>query len=140
MNNIHYKMICTKRIFYFISLIVTIILGVASRKYSTFLVEFVALNAGDMLWAMMVYFGLRFLLVNKSLLIAVLLSFLFSFGIEISQFYQAGWLNQNRDTLLGGLILGKGFLFVDLIRYSVGIIFAFFIDRLSSVIHSRILN
>jgi hypothetical protein len=78
-------------------------------------------NAGDVLWAMMVYFGFRFLFLKKSMLTAMFFSFLFSFGIEFSQLYQENWINQIRGTLLGALILGKGFLTVDLIRYTIGI-------------------
>jgi glycopeptide antibiotics resistance protein len=118
---------------YFGAVVLTILLGIASRKYSHLLFSFIAENAGDVLWAMMVYFGFRFLLVNKSMIIAFLLSFLFSFGIEFSQLYQEDWMNQIRGTLLGALILGKGFLLVDLIRYSTGIVIAYSLDRLVSI-------
>ncbi|MGM0878500.1 MAG: DUF2809 domain-containing protein [Bacillota bacterium] len=137
-HNTHYYR--NKRIFYLIAIVITISLGLASRKYSNLLLGFVAMNAGDMLWAMMVYFGFRFLLVSKSLLLAILLSFSFSIGIECSQLYQADWINQIRDTLLGGLILGKGFLSEDLFRYSAGIISATFIDRLAAMIAYRSKN
>ncbi|MGG1690508.1 DUF2809 domain-containing protein [Heyndrickxia ginsengihumi] len=43
---------------------------------------------------------MRFLLAHKAPPIAILLSFLFSFGIEFSQLYQADWLNQIRRTWL----------------------------------------
>ena len=79
---------------------------------------------------MMVYFGFRFLLVRKSLWTAVLLSLLFSFGIEFSQLYQADWINAIRHTMLGALVLGKGFLFADLVRYTVGIIIAALLDKI----------
>lgn len=118
---------------YFGAVVLTILLGLASRKYSHLLFSFIAENAGDVLWAMMVYFGFRFLLVNKSMITAFLLSFLFSFGIEFSQLYQEDWMNQIRGTLLGALILGKGFLLVDLIRYSTGIVIAYSLDRLVSI-------
>jgi glycopeptide antibiotics resistance protein len=118
---------------YFGAVVLTILLGIASRKYSHLLFSFIAENAGDVLWAMMVYFGFRFLLVNKSMITAFLLSFLFSFGIEFSQLYQEDWMNQIRGTLLGALILGKGFLLVDLIRYSTGIVIAYSLDRLVSI-------
>ncbi|EKN65179.1 hypothetical protein BABA_21081 [Neobacillus bataviensis LMG 21833] len=117
------------KIVYLIAIVTTIALGLASRKYGELLPFFVAQNTGDALWAMMVYFGFRFLLVRKSLLIAILLSFLFSFGIEFSQLYQEDWINQIRGTILGGLILGKGFLTVDLIRYTVGILLAAGFDK-----------
>jgi glycopeptide antibiotics resistance protein len=116
---------------YIIAVIITIILGLASRAFGHLLPLFIAENSGDMLWAMMVYFGIRFLLVRKSLLTAFCLSLLFSFGIEFSQIYQADWINQLRGTLLGALVLGKGYLTIDLIRYSVGIIFAYYLDSLT---------
>ncbi|MFJ8235955.1 DUF2809 domain-containing protein [Ureibacillus sp. NPDC094379] len=121
-----------KRIVYLIAIVFSILLGLASRKFSYLLSLFVAENAGDILWAMMVYFGFRFLLVRKRFLISIWFSFLFSFGIEFSQLYQADWINQVRRTLLGGLILGKGFLWVDLIRYTVGIMIATLLDRVFS--------
>jgi glycopeptide antibiotics resistance protein len=118
------------RIIYLLTLIIVIILGLASRIYGQSLPRFVAENAGDMLWAMMVYFGFRFLFVRRGIPFAAFLSFLFSFGIEFSQLYQAEWINQVRSTVIGALVLGHGFLVVDLFRYSAGIFIAAFLDYL----------
>lgn len=115
------------RIAYLIAIVITILLGLASRKWSLLVVQ----NAGDILWAMMVYFGFRFLLVRKSTLTTIWLSFLFSFGIEFSQLYQEDWINQIRGTSLGALIFGKGFLVEDLIRYTAGIIIATVLDKVA---------
>lgn len=119
------------RIAYVIAIVSTIFLGLASRKWGLLLLPFVAQNAGDALWAMMVYFGFRFLLVRKSTRTAIWLSFVFSFGIEFSQLYQQDWINEIRVTSLGALILGKGFLAVDLIRYTAGIIIATVLDKVA---------
>jgi len=119
------------RIGYLIAIVITILLGLFSRKWGILLPSFVAQNAGDMLWAMMVYFGFRLLLVSKSTLTAIWLSFFFSFGIEFSQLYQEDWINQIRETTLGALILGKGFLAEDLVRYTVGIIVASVLDKVT---------
>ncbi|MFR3072503.1 MAG: DUF2809 domain-containing protein, partial [Paeniclostridium sp.] len=62
---------------------------------------------------------------------SLVLAFLFSFSIEISQLYQAQWINNIRNTIIGGLILGHGFLFEDLISYSIGIILGCVVDKLS---------
>ena len=115
---------------YLIYTVAVIFLGLASRKYSPNLPLFLAENAGDALWAMMVYFGFRFLLARKHILLSILFSLLFSFSIEFSQLYQADWINQIRSTWLGALVLGKGYLTVDLIRYTVGILLASFLDQL----------
>lgn len=127
-SNLHYR---NMRIAYLIALVITIFLGLASRKWSLLLPSFIAQNAGDMLWAMMVYFGFRLLLVRKCTFTAIWLSFLFSFGIEISQLYQEDWINQIRGTTLGALVLGKGFLVEDLVRYTVGIIIATVLDKMA---------
>lgn len=122
------KVHINRRMAYFIAVIITIVLGLASRKLP-FLPLFIEQHAGDVLWAMMVYFGFRFLFVRKSMLTAIFFSFLFCFSIEISQLYQEDWINQIRGTLLGSLILGKGFLAIDLVRYSVGIMIGAALDK-----------
>lgn len=122
------------RIVYLAATVMTVLLGLASRKFSSSLPLFLAENAGDALWAMMVYFGFRFLFERKRLFISICLSFLFSFGIEFSQLYQVDWLNQIRATTIGALILGKGFLMIDLVRYTAGIIIATIMDKALSKI------
>ena len=117
------------RLFYVLMGLLTILLGLASRRYSSLLPDFLAENAGDALWAMMVYFGFRFVFVNRRRSLSVCLAVLFSFGIEFSQLYQAIWLNELRSTALGALVLGKGFLAADLIRYMCGILIVSFLDR-----------
>ncbi|WP_010094754.1 DUF2809 domain-containing protein [Ornithinibacillus scapharcae] len=117
-----------RRIIYLGAVVITIILGLASRKFSDLLPIFLANNAGDVLWAVMIYFGFRLLLVRKSHVTAFCLSLIVCFGIEFSQLYQEDWINHIRGTWLGGLILGKGFLVVDLIRYTVGIIIVGILD------------
>lgn len=103
-------------------------LGLASRRYASNLPLFIADNAGDALWAMMIYFGFRFLFPKRSPNFALIGSILFSFGIEFSQTYQAEWIQTLRSTTLGALVLGKGFLLVDLIRYTTGIFIGCLLD------------
>ncbi|WP_231506499.1 ribosomal maturation YjgA family protein [Paenibacillus sp. UNC451MF] len=116
------------RIKYLIAIIVTIILGLSSRKFSDLLPVLIAKHAGDMLWASMVYFGFRFCLIKERLIWAAGSSVVFSFAIEFSQMYQAEWIVALRDTVLGALVLGKGFLTVDLVRYVLGIAIAYGLD------------
>jgi len=103
-------------------------LGFGSRRYADMLPDFVAEHAGDALWASMVYFGVRTVWVKMRLLGAALVSVLFCFGIELSQLYQAEWVNSIRSTFVGALVLGRGFLYVDLARYSLGIIISLLIE------------
>lgn len=117
-----------KRTYYVIAILISIVLGLASRYFDT-LPQFLVNHSGDTLWAIMVYFLFRFFFVRKSHHMAFCLGFIFCFLIEFSQIYQGVWLNSIRGTLIGALILGKGFLVVDLLRYSIGIVIAFVMDK-----------
>lgn len=114
---------------YSLAMLMMMVLGFGSRAFADQLPLFISRHFGDALWAAMIYFAFRVLLTRQQRWISVVLSFGFSFSIEFSQLYQEIWINELRATLLGGLILGKGFLWVDLIRYSVGILFSYVADR-----------
>jgi hypothetical protein len=117
------------KVVYMSAVVIVIALGLGSRMYGDVLPQFVSRHFGDALWGSMVYFAFRMLLTRRSLLLSLGLSLLFSYGIEFSQLYQAEWINGVRATVLGGLVLGKGFLWIDLIRYTVGIAAVFILDR-----------
>ncbi len=73
----------------------------------------------------MVFYLFTIVLYKAPLKKILLATFIFSFMIEFSQLYQADWINQIRDIKLFALVLGHGFLWTDLLCYSVGIIVAF---------------
>ena len=109
------------RIHYLILIIGTIIIGLASRFYSKYLPEFVNLGLGDTLWALMVYWILGFFFSRISIARLAFLSLSVCFLVEFSQLIQADWINAIRNNTLGALILGRGFLWSDLIAYSLGV-------------------
>ena len=105
-----------RRITWFVLLILTIALGLASRYFID-----IPLFVGDVLWATMVYFIVRFLLVNKSVRLVAAVSLLFSYAIEFGQLYKAPWIDNIRPTLFGRLVLGSTFNWSDLLSYTVGV-------------------
>lgn len=119
----------TKRVLYFVITSLVMIMGLLSRKFMFIFPKNIAPFIGDMFWAMMVYFGFRFLLPKLALLKSFNIALIFSFAIEISQLYQSDWINTIRKTTIGGLVLGHGFLWMDLISYTIGIIIAVIIDK-----------
>ena len=119
----------TKRILYFVITSLVMIMGLLSRKFMFIFPKNIAPFVGDVFWAMMVYFGFRFLFPKLSLLKSFNIALIFSFGIEISQLYQSNWINSMRKTTIGGLVLGHGFLWMDLISYTIGVIIAVIIDK-----------
>ena len=120
----------TKRGYLFIYLIVLISIGLVSRKFNIYLPSFVEKYIGDLIWAWMVFIGFCWVFPSKSMLLKnILWALIFSYGIEFSQMYQAGWICDLRKNAFAKLVLGQGFLFSDLICYSIGIFFGFFIQQ-----------
>ncbi|GKU78090.1 DUF2809 domain-containing protein [Paenibacillus sp. L3-i20] len=122
-------MITRARIFYVVAIIIMIVAGLCTRLWADNLPQFVAMHFGDALWAGMIYFGMRVIGISKKLGWAMMASTLFCLVIELSQLYQGEWINSVRDTVIGGLVLGHGFLMVDLVRYGAGILMVYLIDR-----------
>lgn len=83
-----------------------------------------------MLYGHLWYFSYFLLFNKKSTIFILVISIIFSYGIEISQLYHAPWIDSIRATTLGGLILGFGFLWSDLICYTVGIVIGAIIDKI----------
>lgn len=104
------------RITWFIIICITVMLGLASRHFS-----FIPLFVGDILWATMVYFIVRFLFINKPVSFVSIISLLFSFAIEFSQLYKAPWIDSLRPTLFGRLVLGATFNWGDMVCYALGV-------------------
>ncbi len=110
--------IIRKRIHYLFLIIGTIGLGLASRSGS--IPPFIYPYLGDGLYALMIYFMLGFVWPKAPSLRVAALCVLVCYGIELSQLYQADWINAIRNTRLGGLVLGFGFLWSDLVCYLAG--------------------
>lgn len=106
---------------YLILALATIILGLLSRSDLVPLPDFIAAYAGDTLWALLVFWLLCLFFPGRPTRHLVIAALAFAFAIEFSQFYQAPWIENLRGNTLGGLILGFGFKFSDLICYSAGI-------------------
>ncbi|MFT8321494.1 MAG: DUF2809 domain-containing protein [Bacillus sp. (in: firmicutes)] len=117
----------TIKVYYCFFLLLCIAFGLLSR-YSVIFPPFLSIHLGDALWASMIYFFARILFSRYSQFNGAILALGFCILIECSQLYQEEWINNIRNTLIGGLILGKGFLWVDLLRYCFGIFFAFLFD------------
>lgn len=113
-----------KRISYFLIILMVIILGIVSRK-----INGIPTFIGDTLYAVMVYFGMRFLFLSKPQLKSILLALLFCYCIEFQQLYRAEWILNIRNTTLGHYVLGQGFLWSDLGFYTLGVAVAYVMDR-----------
>lgn len=114
-----------------------VILGLASRRYSRALPEFVADYAGDTLWALTAFLGLGTLFPRWPTRRVCVAALLFAFAVELSQLYHSAWMDRLRHTRAGGLILGHGFLWSDLLCYGVGVTAGFVLEASSGWISRR---
>lgn len=121
---------------YLILTMITIILGILSRKLPN-LPDFISTYSGDTLWALMVFFMVALIFNKKSTVFIGVAAMIFSYGIEISQLYHTPWIDAIRGTTLGGLVLGFGFLWSDIICYTVGVAIGIIIDKLFIKIVNR---
>ena len=105
------------RLKYLLCVMAIIAAGLLSRKIAV-----IPAWVGDALWAIMIYLLLKIVFIRASVVKVIAFSLAFCFTIEISQLYQAPWINQIRSTLIGHLLLGQGFLWSDLLAYTGGVL------------------
>ncbi len=115
------------RKYYLLFILTTIALGLLSR--TAIIPDFIYPYLGDYLYAVMYFFIFGMLFPRKSSLRIAIYSILFCYLIELTQLSQASWLNQIRSYKIGALVLGHGFLWSDIISYTLGGITALVIER-----------
>lgn len=108
-----------------IGIAVLIPLGLISRHINCLPNE-----VGDALWAMMIFCIWRIILHRKPLTTVAVVSLINSFLVEFSQLITWSFLVEFRKTFLGHVMLGQGFLWADLVAYTIGISCIFGLFRL----------
>jgi hypothetical protein len=118
-----------QRLFYLLLTVTTIIIALFLRKMWLYLPYFINIWIGDFLWAIMMFWAIRVVFLHfdrKKVTIGLIV---FCWFIEASQAFHTPWLDTFRDTTFGGLLLGHGFLWSDIVSYTVGIMCAYFVDK-----------
>jgi hypothetical protein len=118
-----------KRLFYAILILLVIALGLLSRHFAKHLPVWNQLYLGDALWALMIFFMIGFIFKRRKTAWVAICALIFSFCIEFSQIYHAPWIDAIRANRLGGLVLGYGFLWSDLLCYCAGIIAGYLLEK-----------
>jgi hypothetical protein len=107
-----------------------IVLGLASRRYGASLPTFVADYAGDTLWAVMSFIVVGVLAPEWPTRRVAIAALLASYADEVSQLYHAQWIDAIRNTPMGALTLGYGFLWSDIACYTVGVMLCVVVEHL----------
>lgn len=121
------------RLWLLCGLLIVIVSGMASRKYPFLFPAFLGKYPGDALWALMVYFGIGFIIPKATIRTVALYALVISYLDECSQLYQVQWLNSIRSTTVGHLILGSTFSWHDILAYAVGIAIGIGIEKLIKI-------
>jgi hypothetical protein len=110
------------RLIYALFVLIVIALGLLSRK-----IAMIPLLVGDVLYAVMMFLIICFLFLRLSFKNIALISLSICYLIEFGQLYTAPWIDRIRDTTFGALVLGRGFLWSDLVAYTLGTAICLFI-------------
>lgn len=111
-------------------IMMVILLGLLSRRFGALLPPWAAAYAGDILWGMMIFLMTGFLFHRKKTTPIAAIAYAFSVMVEVSQLYHAPWIDAVRAHRLGGLLLGYGFLWSDLLCYLAGVLAGALLERL----------
>lgn len=71
---------------------------------------------------MMVFCIWRIILVRRNLNTVAIVSLIHSYLTEFSQLITWQWLTTFRTTFIGHMMLGQGFLWIDLVALTIGIV------------------
>ncbi len=130
------KRICLTSVLVFLT---AAIIGIGSRKWDDRLPGFLAAYTGDAMWALAFFALFRGLSPRLRLGRVVALTAGFSLLIELSQLWHPAWLDRIRATLPGGLLLGFGFRWSDLVCYAagcvIGLLIFFIVESVADTDH-----
>lgn len=125
------------RRFLAIALFATISLGLASRRYPGLFPTYLGKYPGDALWAQMFYWAVCFAIPTVSIAGAASCALAIAYVDEISQLYQAPWINQIRATTIGHLALGTAFSWYDILAYTLGVMLTAAVELLLLLLLNR---
>ncbi len=122
MTDSQWSFVTRSRPVYLMLALITVGLGLTSRKFANHLPAILHKNAGDILWATMVFFLVALLLPTLSTLRVAVITGAFSLAIECLKLAKIGWLVAFRNHPIGHLIFGSVFSYTNLLCYAVGIL------------------
>lgn len=121
------KIITRSRIIFACAIVFLCASALYVRKISGTDPNFFNVYYPDTAWTMAVYCGFG-LLFDRGVKLNFPAALIFSYLIEISQLFSTPFLNAARANVIGGLILGYGFLWSDIVCYTVGALICFAVE------------
>lgn len=119
-----------KRTWYLLAFGVTLALGLASRRFPHLLPVVLGKYPGDVLWALMVFFGMGVIFIKVTTLQLGCRALAFSFGIEALKLCKLPWLVSLRHTTPGHLVFGHLFSWQNMAAYTLGVLLGLLVEAL----------
>lgn len=126
-----------RRPFYLLWIALTIGSGLLLRSRFVSLPEFAEKYGGDLLWALMVFFGFGLICQRESTFRIGLHALGFAWAVEFSQLYRAEWIDGIRATRIGHLVLGATFNAPDLLAYAAGAALGMALEKMRTPAETR---
>lgn len=124
---------------YLVAILVVVLIGLPARLIpAEYLPSFYVNYAGDALWALMIFLLLGVVFVRARTRTLFIAALVITCGIELSELYQADWINQLRSIKIIGLILGYTFLWSDLVAYTCGIVAGLLIEKYILLMNGKV--
>jgi len=120
------------RRWYLLAALTTVALGLTSRSGLHVFPQALSKYPGDVFWALLVFLILAIVKPVWSTRALAILAFGISCLDEVSQLYQAPWIDSIRATAPGHILLGSAFSWLDILAYAVGIGLGICIDLILS--------
>jgi hypothetical protein len=116
-----------RRLNVFIALVITLAIGVASRKLVSPLPYWLK-EVGDVLWTMAIYWTIALIRPAWGWRVIGPLALGIAWASELQQLIDADWLRPLRKWPVLKMLLGRGFSWVDMAMYPIGAVGAVVID------------
>ncbi len=115
------KAIQFKPVWRIASILLTIGIGLLSRRFAHALPAILSKNAGDILWALVLYQVVSWGMKRQGVKQATIASAAVSIAVELYKFVHFPAADAFRKTVLSQLLLGTKFSYVNLVCYALGI-------------------
>lgn len=114
-----------RRIIYFLLFAFFIWLALATRHHREWFYPLIAKYGGDTIWAGGFLFLLRIIFIKTTLWKLAACCYILGVLDELSQLIHASWADSIRNTTLGKLMFGLGFMWSDIVCYAIGTLLAY---------------
>ncbi len=113
-----------RRIVYLLLFVFCIWLALATRSHRNWFPDIIKIYGGDVIWSAAFLFLLRGVFLSTSAYKLAIICYVLGVLDEFSQLLMFDWIVAIRETYIGRLMLGVGFVWSDLLCYAIGSLLA----------------